>query len=223
MTAIQIMLVDDYELARHGLKTMLEMEPDLRVMATLGSAEELLRHPDLCRADVVILDVQLPGMDGIEAIPRVRQVNSEAKILMMSSYSGAFPYQALQAGADGYLMKGSRQVEIASAIKAILEGGISMDPSINRQMWRPGGNWQSIPTPRSIGDKHLSERQIQILELIKDGCSNCEIASNLNISEQTVKNHMTHIFDKLEARDRTEAVVIALRSGSIPLWGVVTR
>ncbi len=204
MAVTKIMLVDDYELARRGLSSMLEMEPDIQVLGTFSSAEELLQHPQLYEADVVLMDIKLPGMDGIKAIQHVKDVNPQIKVIMVSSYSDELPHLALREGADGYLTKGARQVELVNAIRATLEGGMPLDPSINRQIW-------------GLDDCHLSNRQAQILDLAKEGTSNIEIAAALNISEQTVKNHMTNIFERLDVRDRTEAVVKALRNGIISL------
>lgn len=218
MAISQIMIVDDYELARRGLKNMLESEPDLLILGEFSSVEELLQDPKLSETDVVLMDIKLPGMDGIQAIPYVKDVNPKIKVLVVSSCADEKVGLVLQAGGDGCLTKGARQVELIAAIRATIQGVIPLDPSISRQIWGQGDDHNSAPTRRVMGNLHLSERQSQILDLVKEGTPNSQIASALNISEQTVKNHMTHIFDGLEVQDRTEAVVKALRHGFISLW-----
>ncbi|MBO9723738.1 MAG: response regulator transcription factor [Novosphingobium sp.] len=203
---IRIVVADDHPLIRRGVRAVLSMVADVLVV---GEAEDGAQAVALYRTllpDLILLDLQMPKVDGIEAIEQIRQEFPQARILVLTTYSGdAQALRALRAGAQGYILKSNLHDELIEAIQSVHEGREFLSAEIISQIARHQGNQQ------------LTDRERSVLTLAATGNSNKRIASSLEISEETVKGYMKIILSKLDAVDRTHAVTIALRRGMIDL------
>ena len=207
MSGIRVFLVDDHVVVCQGLRQMLE-EDDIRVVGEAQSGEEALATLRHTEADVVLLDVRMAMMDGIETLRRLKLDHPHLKVIMLTSYGDEYLSAALEAGATGYLLKRAHTAEMVNAIREAFAGGSPLDSQVTR------GLIDRLRGP-SGGAILLSGREKEVLELAAAGMSNRGIAETLVVAETTVKNHMTSIRDKLDANDRTHAVTIALRHGWI--------
>ncbi len=209
MNKIRVFLVDDHYVACYGLRLMLEQEEDLCVVGEAQSGEEALAKLQQTPADVVLMDVQLPGMDGIETLQKLKASQPNVKVIMLTSFGGDYLIPALEAGATGYLIKRANRIEIAKAIHEAAQGGAPLDALAT------AGLVDQFRNPHQDRRVPITSRQAQVLELAAAGLSNKRIAGMLNISETTIKNHVTSILRNLDANDRTHAVTISLRKGWI--------
>ena len=209
MKTIRVFLVDDHHVVCEGLRRMLELEHELSVVGEAQSGEEALTKLRQTPADVVLLDVRLGGIDGIETLHRLKELLPDVKILMLTSYGDEYLTPSLEAGATGYLLKRANREELVKAIHDALQGGRPIDSLVTTSLLN------RMQSQRTSSGNLPSPREIQILQFIAAGWANKQIAQELCISEQTVKNHMGNVFDKLNANDRTHAVTIALRKGLI--------
>ena len=203
---IRLLLVDDHLVVRMGLAFMMNSQEDMSVIAEAATGAEALALFNGLNPDVVLMDLKLPDMSGIECTALLRKVQPEARVIILTTYGGDENiYRALQAGARTYLLKDMSGEEILSAVRAVAAGQTCLPPSIAARL------------AARMPDSDLSSREITILRSIAQGLSNKEIGSSLNITESTVKGHVNHLLSKLKARDRTEAVTMALRRGLISL------
>ena len=209
MNTVRVFVVDDHYVVCEGLKRMLEQEDDLDVVGDAETGEEVLDRLRVTPADVVLLDARLGGMDGIETLQRLKEESPGQRVIMLTSYGEEFLGPAIEAGADGFLLKRGNRAEMVKAIHEVANGGTHLDSSVAPSLLL--GRY-SRPQ-RDAGS--LSSREIQVLERAAAGMSNQEIADDLDITIQTVKNHVTSILRKLDVNDRTHAVTIALRKGWI--------
>lgn len=204
---ISILVVDDHPIVRQGLVGVLEDEAEFSVVGSAGSAEEALtlvarHHPDL-----VLLDLELPGIDGIAALPRLAEVSPQSRVIVFTAYdSDERVFGAIRAGAKGYLLKGASTEEIGRAIRAVHAGGSHLEPRVAARVL------SELHTPRRASDT-LSEREREVLRLVADGLSNKEIGRALTISERTARFHVTSILNKLGASTRAQAVALAGQRG----------
>ncbi|MBE2287607.1 MAG: response regulator transcription factor [Prosthecobacter sp.] len=209
---ISLLLVDDQVLFREAMRTLLSLEPSLNVVAEASHGEEAVRMAAEHQPQVVLMDLSMPVMSGSEATRRLRAANPEVRVLVLTTFDdeeGVF--DALRSGASGYLLKNTPVAQLVTAIRTVAEGGTYLQPSVatqvvaelNRLSQRP--NSDAAHRVMSL----LSLREMEILRHLTRGMSNKEIAAALNITEGTVKNHMTSIFDKLEVPDRTSAALKA--------------
>lgn len=199
---IRVMVVDDHPIVRQGLVAVLEDEPDFEVTGSAGSAEAALALIDHTQADVILLDLELPGMDGVAAIPYLLEALPGGKVVVFTAYAtDQRVFGAIRAGAKGYLLKGASTAEIARAVRAVHAGESYLEPRI------AGMLLQEVRAPRHTS---LSQRELGVLRLITAGLSNKQIARSLSITERTVKFHVTSILKKLDADNRARAVAIAL-------------
>jgi len=199
---IRVVVVDDHPIVRQGLVTVLEDEPDFSVVGSAGSAEAALALIDHTQADVILLDLELPGIDGVAAIPRLLEALPDGKVVVFTAYAtDERVFGAIRAGAKGYLLKGASTIEIARAIRVANAGESYLEPRI------AGMLLQEVRAPRHTS---LSQRELGVLRLITAGMSNKQIARSLSITERTVKFHVTSILKKLDADNRARAVAIAL-------------
>ncbi len=202
---IRILVVDDHPVVREGLVAILEDEPDFEVGGAVGSAEDALALAARVRPDVVLLDLELPGMDGIEAIPRLAAAVPGARVLVLTAYeTDERVLGAIRAGARGYLLKGAAAGEIAQAIRTVHAGGSSLDPRVAAKV---------LTQMRAPRRSTLSARERAVLRLVADGLSGKQIARQLSITESTVKFHITSILNKLGAENRAQAVAKAAERG----------
>jgi DNA-binding NarL/FixJ family response regulator len=207
----QVILADDHVLVRHGLKRILEEKTDLEIAGEVGDGLELLNLLNKVNPDLIILDVSMPNLRGIEAIPEIRHVRPNAKVLMLTMHKEEeYLYQAISAGANGYLLKDDAEKELFSAIENIQNGKIYISPGLADQSMQ---NWARLR--RGEDDSPIIEaltvRQREILKLIAEGKSNKEIGDLLYISVRTVERHRANLMSKLNIRKTAELVQYALR------------
>src|SRR6266568_1631784 len=225
---IRILLADDHPIVREGLRAVLETQPDFQVIAEAGSGDEALRLALALQPDILLLDLEMPVLDGVETIRRLRQHQPTARIIVFTAFDNDERIiHAVQAGANGYILKGSPREEIFRAIRVTMEGGSLLQPVVASKLLRHVGHQNS---PRPIGAsvsptdnlhmppyEPLTERELEVLNLLAQGMPNKEIAAQLIISERTAKFHVSSIMGKLGATNRTEAVSLAAQKGLITL------
>ncbi len=204
MRLLNLMIVDDHALVRLGLKTSLEMEADFRVVAEASTGEQALALYALARPDVTLMDLRLPGLNGIETTGRLLQTDPGAKVIVISTFSGGEDiFRALQAGAKTYLTKSIQREEMVAAIRAVARGEGYLPASVASRL------------AERLQRSSLTTRELEVLRLVVEGETNKEIATALSLAEVTVKLHVGNILEKLKARDRTEAARLAIESGLI--------
>lgn len=221
---IRVLIADDHAIVRKGLCALLATEPGIEVVGEAQDGTEALAQVQALRPDVVLMDLAMPGMDGLEATRRITASHPGARVLVLTSYSGdeqIFP--AIRAGALGYLLKDASPDELVLAIRQIHSGESSLHPSIARRLLNeisPGRNPKPSPwTPnqqRAVLDL-LTNRETEVLLLVAEGATNRQIAGQLAISEATVRTHMSKILGKLNLTSRTQAALYALRQGIVSL------
>lgn len=203
---IRVLLVDDHPVVREGLAAVLEDTKDIRVAGSVGSAEEALASVAAGPPEVILLDLELPGMNGVEAIPRLTTAAPRSRIVVLTAYdTEERVLGALRAGAAGYVLKGAGAAEIVQAIRAVAAGGSYLTPRVAARVVA------QVNAPRR--STTLSDRERQVLRLVARGRANKQIARDLGITERTVKFHMTSIFNKLGANNRAQAIAIAAQRG----------
>ncbi len=206
---IRVLLVDDQHLIRQGLKTLLELEPDLEIVGEAENGEEAVAMVEELQPDVVLMDIRMPRMDGVAATQLIKQKFAQTKILVLTTFDDdEYIKAALQNGAMGYLLKDTPSEELAVAIRAVHRGYTQLGPGIVKKLLTqfPATTSQPSPPPNLA---ELTKREKEVLRLIATGANNREIAEKLYISEGTVKNHVTNILNRLELRDRTQAAIFA--------------
>ena len=212
---LTVLLVDDQRLMRDGLRTLLELEPDMTVAGEAADGEEALVRFRDTRPDVVLMDVRMPGMDGVEATRRLRAMDPEVKVIILTTFDDdEYVFEGLRAGAVGYLLKALSGEELADAIRTVAAGGALIDPAVTRKVVNEFA--RLAPPARSIDAglaEPLSEREKEVLGLVARGLSNREIADELFLAEGTVKNYVTTILQKIGVRDRTQAALRARELG----------
>jgi len=203
---ICILSVDDHPLLRKGIAALVNAEPDMKLVAEASNGEEAVEQFRLHRPEITLMDLQLPRLDGIEAINRILSQFPEARIIVLTTYTGdAQVIRALRAGARAYILKGHVHRELLETIRTVNAGRKRIPPDIATEL------------AEHATDDELSYREIEVLRLIAAGNSNKGIADRLSIGETTVKSHVTNILSKLSANDRAHAVVIGLKRGIISL------
>ncbi|KIQ21611.1 response regulator [Xanthomonas campestris] len=202
-----VLVVDDHPLLRDGLSAMLGAERDMQVVGEAEDGEQAVDYYTRLRPDVVLMDLQMPRVDGVQAIQRIRQLDPMAKVIVLTTYTGDVrAVRALQAGAYGYLLKSALRRELVDTIRDVRRG---------QRRHVPASVAENIAA--HVLDDALSARETEVLNLVATGCSNKQIGNALGISEETVKAHMKNILCKLGVRDRTHAVTVALRRGILSL------
>ncbi|MCA9917933.1 MAG: response regulator transcription factor [Anaerolineales bacterium] len=209
MDTIRLILVDDHPVVREGLAGMLAGQPDFDVVATATDGSEALRLDAEHTPDVILMDLRMPGMDGVTAIGAIKGKRPSANILVLTTYdSDADILRAIEAGATGYLLKDTPREELYRAIRAAANGESVLAPAVAARL---------MTRMRAPAEENLSAREIEVLQLVAKGASNRDIGKNLHISTATVKTHLIHIFNKLGVADRTAAVTVALERHIITL------
>lgn len=204
---IRLLLVDDHPIVREGLEMVLQDEPDLEVVGAADTAEQAIELVRTLQPDVVLLDLELPGMSGIEAVPALVAAGTDTQILVFTAYdSDERVFGAVRSGARGYLLKGAPATEIARAVRSAARGESYLEPRVAARLL------QEVSAPRRFTGL-LTERERSVLRLVAAGESNKQIARTLSISERTVKFHVTSIFRKLAVENRAQAVAVAARRG----------
>ena len=203
---IRILTVDDHPLLRKGIAALVNAEPDMKLVGEASNGKEAVQAFRSLRPDVTLMDLQMPGLNGLDALEAIREEFAEARIIVLTTYSGdAQVLRALRAGARGYILKGNVHEELLHAIRAVHAGQKRIPPDVAAEL----ANYAV--------DDALTEREIGVLKLIATGNGNKQIADKLSISEATVKARVTNILSKLGANDRAHAVTIGLKRGIIAL------
>jgi DNA-binding NarL/FixJ family response regulator len=217
---IRILLVDDQALVRAGFRMILDAEPEMEVVGEASDGREAIDQARSLRPDIVLMDIRMPELDGLEATRRILSMSSDGdgpKILMLTTFDlDEYVYEALRAGASGFLLKDTPPEQLVGAIRVIAEGEALLSPSITRRVIaefvKGAGPKPQQQFPR-LGE--LTARELEVMKLVARGLSNAEIAKELFVSETTVKTHVARILMKLGLRDRVQAVVLAYESGVV--------
>lgn len=217
---IRVLLADDEVLIRAGLRAVLECEDDLSVVGEASTGAEVLPLVRRLRPDIVLMDVRMPDVDGIQATRHiVDHVPDPPKILVVTTFENdEYVYDALRAGASGFLLKRAPVDTIPQAIRVVVHGDCLLFPSAIRAMadrWARPGSPSRTPAPQQLPVTPLTEREAEVLRLMAAGLANAEIADRLHITGETVKTHVSNVLAKLGARDRTQAVIAAYESGFV--------
>jgi two-component system, NarL family, response regulator LiaR len=207
---IRVLIADDHPVVREGLRGLIEIQPNLELAGEAVDGVEAVEKARSLQPDVILLDMVMPRKDGVQAIAEIKQENPQARILVLTSFSEsekALP--AIKAGALGYLLKDSAPEELLQAISNVYHGQISLHPAIARLLVQE----LSQPSDLPPAEEPLTEREVEVLQLIAQGLSNQEIADILVVGERTVSTHVSNILDKLHLANRTQAALYALRKG----------
>jgi DNA-binding NarL/FixJ family response regulator len=213
---IKILIADDQKLIREGLKVLLEMEESFMVIGEASNGQQAVDLYIKLRPDIVLMDIQMPVINGVEAIKKILELDKEAKIIILTTFDDdEYVYEGLKSGALGYILKDSSIEKLSESIKVIYQGGALIEPSITKKILSELSKIEKVQKQKEELIEELGAREKEILSLIAKGFSNSEIADKLFLSVGTVKNYVTNILQKLEAKDKTEAVVKAKDLGLI--------
>jgi DNA-binding NarL/FixJ family response regulator len=213
---IRVLIADDQALVRGGFRLILEAQKDIDVVGEAEDGEDAVTQVRDLRPDVVLMDIRMPKMDGLEATRRLLSANGESRVLVLTTLDAdEYVYEAMKAGASGFLLKDVRPEQLADAVRVVASGDALLAPAITRRLIE---DFVRRPPPGSGPPTELtelSERELDVLKLIAQGRSNAEIAAALFLSEATIKTHVTHILAKLRLRDRVQAVVLSYECGLV--------
>jgi DNA-binding NarL/FixJ family response regulator len=213
---IRVLIADDQALVRGGFRLILEAQEDIQVVGEADDGREALAKARELEPDVVLMDIRMPELDGLEATRRLVAGGGPPRVLILTTFDlDEYVYEAMKAGASGFLLKDVRPEQLAEAVRVVAGGEALLAPAITRRLVEefvrrppPGSG-----APAALAE--LTERELEVLKLVAAGLSNAEIAASLFVSEATIKTHVTHILTKLRLRDRVQAVVLAYESGLI--------
>ena len=213
---ISVLIADDQDLVREGLRMLLEAEPDLVVAGEAADGGQALAQARQVDPDVILMDVRMPVMNGIEATTRLVQAGSRARILMLTTFNlDEYVYHALKAGASGFLLKHATRDQLTGGVRAVAAGEALLAPDITRRLIEDYCNGPAPGLPAAGAAGSLSERELGVVRLVASGQSNAEIAAGLYLSEATVKSHIVRILAKLGLRDRVQVAVYAYEHGIV--------
>jgi DNA-binding NarL/FixJ family response regulator len=210
--SIRVLVADDQSMVRAGFRMLLTGEQDIEVVAEASNGREAVAMAERFNPAVVLMDIRMPEIDGLEATRRILAANQAARILILTTFGlDEYVYEALRAGASGFVLKDDPAEQLISAVRTVAAGNALLSPAITKRVIRQFTRIARPAPPKELGE--LTEREREILRLIATGLSNAEIGRGLYISETTVKTHVTHILQKLGLRDRVQAVVLAYQAG----------
>jgi len=213
---INILVVDDQDLVREGLGMLLEAEPDLTVAGEAADGHQALAQARQLDPDVILMDVRMPGLNGIEATSRLVQARSRARILMLTTFDlDEYVYHALKAGASGFLLKDATRDQLTGGVRAVAAGETLLAPAVTRRLIEDFCDGPAPGPPVPGVASSLTERELGVVRLVAQGLSNAEIAARLYLSEATVKSHIARILGKLALRDRVQVAVYAYEQGIV--------
>ncbi len=211
-STIRVLIADDHAVYRWGLRTLLGSESDMEVVGEAATGKEVLERATDLKPDVILMDIQMPGINGIEATRRIIEANQEIGVVILTMYEDdESVFSAMRAGARGYVLKGAPPSEILKVLRAVASGEAYFGPEIARRLM----NFFSAPKPPSPEEAfpELTAREREVLDLIAQGYNNTKIAARLFVSPKTVRNHVAHIFTKLQVADRAHAIIRAREAG----------
>jgi DNA-binding NarL/FixJ family response regulator len=214
--SITVLLVDDQALVRAGFRMILEAEDDIEVIGEASDGDEAVDAARRLQPDVVLMDVQMPRVDGLEATGRIVQDDeTRSRVVILTTFErDDYVFQALRAGASGFVLKNAPPEELVHAVRIVAAGDALLAPSVTRRVIEQYARHQA-PRPRDLGLDRLTERELEVLRLLATGTSNSELAALLYVGEGTIKTHVSSILNKLALRDRMQAVVFAYESGLV--------
>jgi DNA-binding NarL/FixJ family response regulator len=213
--SIRVLLADDQELVRTGFRMILKAEKDIDVVGEAGDGAEAVELARSLRPDVVLMDIRMPVLDGLEATRRLVAANTDTRVLILTTFDlNEYVYEALRAGASGFLVKDAPAAQLVTAIRVVADGDALLAPSITRRLISEFAR-RPAPTGKPEEMKELTARELEVLRLVARGLSNAEIAKELFVSDATVKTHVARVLMKLSLRDRVQAVVAAYESGLV--------
>jgi DNA-binding NarL/FixJ family response regulator len=213
----RVLLADDQSLVRTGFRMILKAEPGIEVVGEAADGGEAVTLAHELRPDVVLMDIRMPGIDGIEATRRLAGGDGPAVLALTTFDLDAYVYEALRAGASGFLLKDAPEDQLIAGIRIVADGGSLFAPAITRKLIERFAETGRPAAPPALDD--LTARESEILELVARGLSNAEIAEQLVVSQHTVKTHVAHVLGKLGLRDRVQAVVLAYETGLVRVGG----
>jgi DNA-binding NarL/FixJ family response regulator len=212
---IRVLIADDQALMRGGFRMILDAQDDIEVVGEAIDGRDAIEQFGRLHPDVVVMDVRMPAMDGIEATRRLTEGNSGARVLILTTFDlDVYVYGALRAGASGFLLKDRPPEELVTAVRVVASGEALLAPSVTRRLIEEFAKRPKEPTPPK-GLDELTDREREVLVLMAEGLSNTEIAARLFVAETTVKSHVGRVLQKLQLRDRAQAVVLAYETGLV--------
>ena len=214
--SIRVLVADDQSMVRSGFRMLLSREDDIEVVAEASNGLEAVDKAGRFRPTVVLMDIRMPELDGLEATRRILAADDAARVLILTTFDlDEYVYEALRAGASGFVLKDDPAEQLLAAIRIVAGGDALLSPAITRRVIE---RFARLPQPAPRKElEDLTERELEVLRLIARGLSNAEIGQELYISDTTVKTHITHILQKLDLRDRVQAVVLAYQTGLVDL------
>jgi DNA-binding NarL/FixJ family response regulator len=214
--SIRVLVVDDQDLVRAGFVKLLETESDLKVVAEAGDGLEGIEAAARTRPDVVLMDIRMPNLDGIEATRRMTRLAHPPRVLILTTYDlDEYVFEALKAGASGFLLKDAPAEQFLAGVRAVAAGDALLAPTVTRRLIEEFANRPSPPPGGPVELEELTSREREVLVLVARGLTNAEIAAELVLGESTVKTHVGNVLMKLGLRDRVQAVVVAYETGLI--------
>ena len=213
---IRVVVVDDPALIRDGLRTMLELDDGISVVGEAADGADAVDAVQRTRPDLVLMDIRMPGVDGLEATRRLLNRPGGPKVLVLTTYEAdEYVIEAMRAGASGFLLKDLRKGQLVRAVHQAAAGDLVIDPSITKRLIERVVDTKRAQTQARSALNRLTEREIEVLKLMARGLTNAELAAELSVSESTVKTHVARVLDKLELRDRVQAVILAYEIGLV--------
>jgi DNA-binding NarL/FixJ family response regulator len=212
---IRVLIADDQRLVRAGLRMILTSEADLAVVGEAGDGDEAVAQAQRLRPDVILMDIRMPGTDGIQATHRIMRAPSPPRVIVLTTFDhDEYVYEALRGGASAFMVKDAPEHQLLAAIRVVADGGSLFAPSVTRRLIE---RFADTPPPDASGEQldQLTARETEVLRLIARGLSNAEITDQLIVSPHTTKTHVASILQKLDLRDRVQAVVLAYESGLV--------
>jgi DNA-binding NarL/FixJ family response regulator len=213
---IRVVVADDQGMVRSGFSTLLNAQPDIEVIGEAVNGQEAITRAAELGPDVILMDVRMPVLDGLQATRQITAMSSSARILILTTFDlDDYVYEALRAGASGFLLKDASAGELATAVRVVAAGDGLLSPSVTRRLISEFARLGAprIPARKKLDD--LTERETEVLALVARGMTNAEIAAHLVVAEQTIKTHVSRVLMKLGAHDRAQAVVFAYESGLV--------
>ena len=209
---IRVLVTDDQSMVRAGLRMLLSGEPDIEVVAEAGNGRDAVAQAARFHPDVVLMDIRMPEMDGLEATRRILSADESARVLVLTTFNlDEYVFEALGAGASGFVLKDDPPEQLIAAVRIVAAGEALLSPTVTRRVIRQFSRLHRHAPPKAV--ELLTGRELEVFRLITQGLSNAEIGRELFISDTTVKTHVTRLLQKLDLRDRAQAIVLAYQTG----------